>query len=128
MDAHLARGEGKEVMLILLRDAAGMSDEEIEHFRASPQWPSRVAAAHTVPRKFRAEEGWAFGPGRYRDFRAPTLLLVGSESSGWAKHGTEIVHAALPGSRVVVMDGEEHIAIMTAPDLFVREVVHFLTE
>jgi pimeloyl-ACP methyl ester carboxylesterase len=38
----------------------------------------------------------------------------------------ETVSAALPNSRVVVLPGQQHIAMDTAPDLFVREVVAFL--
>jgi pimeloyl-ACP methyl ester carboxylesterase len=36
------------------------------------------------------------------------------------------VHAALPKSRLVVLPGQQHTAMNTAPELFVREVLQFL--
>jgi pimeloyl-ACP methyl ester carboxylesterase len=41
--------------------------------------------------------------------------------------GIEVVNAALPNSRIVVMPGQGHIAMDTAPDLFLREVLSFLS-
>jgi hypothetical protein len=44
----------------------------------------------------------------------------------------QITHDALstglPNSRVVVMPGQQHAAMNTAPDLFVSDVVQFLTD
>ena len=37
-------------------------------------------------------------------------------------------HAALPNSRIVVLPDQQHIAMDTAPDLFVSEVQTFLIE
>jgi pimeloyl-ACP methyl ester carboxylesterase len=34
----------------------------------------------------------------------------------------------LPTSRVVVLPGQQHSAMQTAPDLFAGEVIRFLTE
>jgi len=39
-----------------------------------------------------------------------------------------MVDSALPASQVVVLPGQQHIAMDTAPDLFVREVKAFLIE
>ncbi|WP_255342093.1 alpha/beta fold hydrolase [Methanoculleus sp. MH98A] len=38
------------------------------------------------------------------------------------------MHAALPNSRVVVMPGQQHVAMSAAPELFMRLVTGFLTE
>ncbi|NTV00999.1 MAG: alpha/beta hydrolase, partial [Methanoregulaceae archaeon] len=35
---------------------------------------------------------------------------------------------ALSTSRIIVMPGQQHIAMVTAPDLFVRRVTAFLQE
>ena len=34
--------------------------------------------------------------------------------------------AALAGARVVVLPGQQHLAMYTAPELFVNEIVRFL--
>jgi len=44
------------------------------------------------------------------------------------RDGTESLRAAIPGSRVVVMPGQQHSAMNTAPEVFVREVTSFLEE
>jgi pimeloyl-ACP methyl ester carboxylesterase len=56
------------------------------------------------------------------------LLLLGSESPQWAREGSEVVQSVLPDSRVAVLEGQGHIAIMTAPELVADEVARFLGE
>ena len=105
-----------------------MSPDEIEQLKSSPAWPARMASAHTVPRELRAIERYEFGPDRFKDMLTPTLLLLGSDSPQFIKSVTETVDKALPNSQVVVMPGQQHIAMYMAPDVFVREVVRFLEE
>jgi hypothetical protein len=49
-------------------------------------------------------------------------LLLGGESPAFLKKATETVHDALPNSRIAVMPGQQHIAMNTAPELFIDEV------
>jgi pimeloyl-ACP methyl ester carboxylesterase len=105
----------------------------IYRFGESPYWErrraraARLAAAHTLPREMRAEERYTFDTQRFADLRTPTLLLAGTESPDFFMKGIEVVNAALPNSRIVVMPGQGHIAMDTAPDLFLREVLSFLS-
>jgi hypothetical protein len=39
----------------------------------------------------------------------------------------ETLHAALPNSQIVVLRGQQHVAMRTARELFVQEVVKFFT-
>lgn len=41
---------------------------------------------------------------------------------------TDAVDEALPNSRVVVLEGQGHIAMTTAPELFIDEVLAFIRE
>jgi len=50
----------------------------------------------------------------------PTLLLTGGESPLFLKASVEAVNAALPNSRIAVIPGQGHIAMSTAPELFLR--------
>jgi pimeloyl-ACP methyl ester carboxylesterase len=56
------------------------------------------------------------------------MLLLGGDSPAFVRQAIEIVDAALPDSRVVIMPGQQHIAMDTNPELFVREVLRFLLE
>ncbi len=87
-----------------------------------------MAAAHTLARELPAQEQYRFAAELFRGLTIPTLLLVGGDSSFSFKAATIVVHATLTNSRIVVLSGQQHIAMDTAPDLFVREIVTFLKE
>jgi pimeloyl-ACP methyl ester carboxylesterase len=127
LDALLAENDREQLLSVFLADA-GLDPAAMEQLRASPVWGPRVAAAHTIPRELRAEESYRPDQAAYSSLSIPVLLLLGSESPEWAKEGTEVVQALLPDSRVSVLHGEGHLAIMTAPELVVEEVSRFLAD
>jgi pimeloyl-ACP methyl ester carboxylesterase len=85
-----------------------------------------VAAAHTIPRELRVPEAYRFDPERFRDLGVATLLLKGGESPATFEEGEKAVAEALPNCRLVVMPGQGHVAMDTATELFVSEVLRFL--
>jgi pimeloyl-ACP methyl ester carboxylesterase len=103
-----------------------MSPAELERYRASPAWSERLAEVHTLPREMRADGGYVLDPQQFRELTVPTLLLVGETGPGFLRAATNAVHAALPDSRIVAMPGQGHMAMYSAPELFVREIVSFL--
>jgi pimeloyl-ACP methyl ester carboxylesterase len=126
LQALVDAGEREQVVIALFRDLLKMPPEDVEYFKASPRFPQWVAAAHTVPRETLVEEQYQFKPERFQRMTVPTLLLQGSTSRPEFKAAIQRWHAALPVSRVVELEGQEHLAYITAPDLFVREVQAFL--
>jgi pimeloyl-ACP methyl ester carboxylesterase len=77
----------------------------------------------------RVHEAYQFKPERFKTLNVPTLLLLlGGDSPSFSKAAIEAVNGALPNSRIVVLPGQQHIAMDTAPDLFVREVLAFLAK
>jgi pimeloyl-ACP methyl ester carboxylesterase len=58
----------------------------------------------------------------------PTLMLVGGDSPDFLKAGVGTVAAALPDARIVVMEGQQHIAIDLVPEVFADHVVAFLRD
>jgi pimeloyl-ACP methyl ester carboxylesterase len=127
IDELVARDECEEAIVQAFH-AFGLTADEIDQIRASPTWPARVAAAHTVTREVRAEEAYRLDPERFRDLAAPTLLLLGEVSPGWAREGTARIRAVLPDARVTILPGQGHAAIMTAPELVAENVARFLME
>ena len=103
-----------------------MPPHAVDQLRAEPAWQKRVVAAHTLPREARAAEGYVLDPARFQEFGTQTLLLLGGESPPFFKAATEAVDEALPNSRIVVMPGQGHVAMHTAPELFTSLVVQFL--
>jgi pimeloyl-ACP methyl ester carboxylesterase len=56
------------------------------------------------------------------------MLLQGGDSPAFARQAVEMVHAALPNSQVVVLPGQQHIAMDTDPEMFAEAVRSFLLE
>ncbi len=126
MTALIAGGRRAEVVTMVLRDLAGMTEDQLALATAAPSWPHRVAAAHTVVRELRAHDTYRFDPARFAAWTLPTLLLTGSESPPDYAASTALLASALPGARIVTLHGQGHVAMLTAPDLFTREVLTFV--
>jgi pimeloyl-ACP methyl ester carboxylesterase len=128
--SSLKAGDREGALTTFYRDIAMLSTEEIEMLRSLPVWPARVALAPTIPHEMRAYESYVsnFDPARLSNLRTPTLLLLGGDSPALEKAAAEALDAALPDSQIVVMSHQSHIAHRTAPGVFAREVVQFLTQ
>lgn len=128
METLLAAGENETALVVLFEKIAGVTPEQIDVLRSAPNWPDRVAAAHTVLRETYAEEEYTFDASRFTDMTTPTLLLSGSESPEVLRAATDVIHEALPESRIAPLVGQGHIAQSTAPALFTDEVLAFIRE
>ena len=126
MEAMLEAGDRDGVVETTMREVAGLTPEVIEYMRAQPIWQARVAAAHTIPRELRAVKAYSFDPERFDNLGTPALMLAGGNSPAALRKAAEAVGEALPGSRIVVMDGQGHSAMDTGTDLFTAEVLGFL--
>jgi pimeloyl-ACP methyl ester carboxylesterase len=115
VEAALARGDNDAAIATVLVDILDMTTEEIDAFRANPLWPRRLAAAATIPRECRAEEGWVYEPGRFDSITAPTLMLTGSDTVPSVAEATRRAADAIPGAQIHVLDGHGHFAHRTDP-------------
>ncbi|HKY16691.1 MAG TPA: hypothetical protein VJM33_17330 [Microthrixaceae bacterium] len=93
--------------------------------QANPFWPVRVAAAHTVPRECREEEGWTFEPGQFDAVRAPTVLSTGSDSVAEIVRATRAAAGAISGAQMRVLDGHGHFTHKTDPSLVASVIREF---
>jgi pimeloyl-ACP methyl ester carboxylesterase len=128
LEALLAEGDREGVLTTFVREVVRMPDDAYQLFRSSPAWPGRVAAVHTLPREVRAHQAYLFDATRFRAMATPTLLLLGGDSPTFFRASIEVIAVALPRSRTVVLPGQQHTAMDTAPDVFAREVIAFLGE
>lgn len=124
----LAAGDREGVVTTFMHEVVSMPDHEFERYRKLPAWPARVAAAHTLPREDLAQKQYRLDEKRCNDITVPTLLLTGGDSPTFFKDAAQRIAAATPNCRIVVLPGQQHIAIDTAPDLFVDKVLAFLCE
>jgi pimeloyl-ACP methyl ester carboxylesterase len=126
MQASIDAGEKAEALLLFFREVLQMNEHEVAAAQSSPGWSASVATAHTVPRECKVVDGYTFDPKRFRDMQVPTMFFVGGDSPA-AQHGiAETAHAAISGSQIVLLPGQQHWALNAVPDLFVRDVVKYL--
>lgn len=123
----VAAGDYEAAVVMLFRDLLEFTEEQIEELRAGPEWAGRVAAAPTIAREARAEQGWEYPDGGLDRIAAPTLLLSGSDSAPDIKLATDAALAAIGGAQVRVLEGHAHIAHRTDPAMVAAIVREFVT-
>jgi pimeloyl-ACP methyl ester carboxylesterase len=127
LEALLRAGDLDRMLVEFYRDIADVPPDEIALLRSQQDaWAARMANARTVPREVAEVYRYVFDPDRFRNLKIPTLLLVGGDSPPIELEYANGVAALLPDATVVVLEGQQHLAMYTAPDLFVREVASFL--
>jgi len=125
VEAALTAGDPDKAIVRVLVDILEMTGAEIAALRADPLWPTRLAAAHTVPRECRVEAGWVYDADQFAGVTAPTLLISGSESVPEIVKATDLAAAALPVARIRVLDGHGHFAHKTDPALVTGIITTF---
>jgi len=123
----LATGDHEGVVSTFFQEVVRMPRAELEAVRRDPSWQARVAAAHTIPREVRIADVYQPDFQHFAGVRVPTLLLLGGDSPTFLVEPTRRLHGTISGSRLAVMPGQQHVAINTAPDLFLEHVLDFLT-
>ncbi len=129
MEEMLKAGDRDGVVSIFLSHVAQIPSKEIEVLRSLPAWPERVAAAHTILREIQHLEAFPpFAANRFSRLNIPVLHLLGGDSHPLYSSFIRELDQALPNSNLVVMPGQQHVAMNTAPEMFTGYVVDFLTE
>jgi pimeloyl-ACP methyl ester carboxylesterase len=126
IEQALAKGDRDAAIVAVLVGILEMTDEEIDAFRSSPLWPVRLAAAHTIPRECRAEEGWRYQPEQFVALTAPTLMLAGSDSVPVVREATDRAAAAIPGAEIHRLEGHGHFAHKTDPTMVSAIIQRFI--
>lgn len=127
LQALLEQGNHEGSLLLFFRDMLRASEQEIADLQASPNWPARIAAAHTLLRELQGIDRYIFLPQRFSSLQNPVLLLLGEDSHTRRYITTENLKQSLPHSRIGILAGQQHSAMRTAPELFAHMVIDFLT-
>ena len=124
--AAVDRGDNEGALTTFLAGIVGMSEAELDAYRANPVWPARVDAAHTILREVEAESSPAASLEALGSVGVPVLLLLGSASRSPVRIGTDALAARLAHAEVHVIDGAAHAAHHTHVEEFVAVVEAFL--
>ena len=127
LDDLVAAGDAEAALVAMYREIVRMPPAEIEVIRSNADaWAVRLRNVRTMPREARVEQSYRFASERFTGMRVPTLLLVGGDSPPGEMTNARAVAGGLPHSTVTVLPRQQHVAMHTAPDMFVREVERFL--
>jgi pimeloyl-ACP methyl ester carboxylesterase len=126
LEERLAAGDPEAALLFFMSEVIGFPEEEITAIRAQPTWPARVSTAHTIAREARAVVEDPFDRRQAAAITMPVLVLTGADSPPEVKDDPEAIATALPDARLVVIEGQQHLADVLAPDVFAGHVLEFL--
>lgn len=126
MQQLIDSGDWERAVEVFFREVVMMPDDEFEQYRRLPVWKTRVQLAPTIPRELAIERNYHFEPSSFADLDIPIRLLLGGDSPAMFQKAVEAVEEALSGAEVVVLPGQQHIAMDVNPDLFLGNVTGFL--
>jgi pimeloyl-ACP methyl ester carboxylesterase len=121
-------GRLEAALEMFFRKVVRMPEHELEALRQLPGWQVRVQLAPTIPRELAIDRIYSFDPHKFANLQTLTLLLLGGDSPPLFQQAIEMLHPVLSNSKVVLLPGQQHIAMDTNPELFVREVMRFLLD
>ena len=124
--AALERGDDEGALTTFLAGIVGMSEAELDAYRANPVWPDRVAAAHTILREIEAEATDPASLQALGGATVPVLLILGSASRSPFRIGTDALAARLAHAEVAVIEGAAHAAHHTHVAQLVSAIEAFL--
>lgn len=122
------RADLDEALTIGLRDLIKMPEQEIEGFKSSPSWADTAALTPTWIPECEVMSRLELGVARFADMAAPTLLLLGTETSAHHVRATRALESILPNAHVAELTGQGHMAHLTATDRVVAAIQQFLRE
>ncbi|MED3572803.1 alpha/beta fold hydrolase [Cytobacillus praedii] len=123
-------GEGKrnEAVEYYMREALGIPSEYLEYMKAEPSWKSMEGMAHTL-----AYDGMIMGetqsgkplPVDRWVVNVPISVMAGENSEPYFHDAAKSLVEMLPLASYQTLSGQDHSAVMMAPDLLANEMVNF---
>ncbi len=123
MEQALAANDRDEIVRCFLIDQIGAPPDVLASFKSSAVYPIILQIASTLPRESRTVNAYHATPERPGVWKTPTVLLLGSETKGPMRDGVMLLSRTIPDSRLIVIEGQGHSAMLQAPDLFVDTLV-----
>ncbi len=118
------RGEAVEYFMV---DAVGVPADAVAQMKQSPMWAAMEKSAHTL-----AYDGAIMGDTqagkplpaqRWAMATMPVLVIDGGNSDPWLRHSAKALADILPKAQYRTLEGQDHSANFTAPQVFVPRVV-----
>jgi pimeloyl-ACP methyl ester carboxylesterase len=126
MGRLIAAGDREAVVTLHLSRIINLPEEAIAKQRAlTESWATRLGMAHTMPRELLALRDYEFDPAHFAGIAAPMRILVGEKSAAHSHATARSLTQAVPGAELLILAGQGHFAMLTAPDRFTEALTDF---
>ncbi len=123
LERALDVGDREQLVTTFLRDQVRVPPERIAKMDSSPIWPIVLQISPTLPRESRAVITYRPSTERLANCKIPTTMLLGSETVGLLRDAAFFVRDAIPGCRMIVLEGQGHGANLDAPEWFASKIL-----
>jgi pimeloyl-ACP methyl ester carboxylesterase len=123
LERALEANDREQIVITFLRDQIGAPPDRIAMLSSSPIWPTVLDIASTLPRETRAVNTYRSSSERLANWKTPTTLLLGSLTVGMLRDAAFFVRDAIPGCRLVMLEGQGHGAMLDAPEFFANKIL-----
>ena len=114
---------------MFLEKVVKLTPSEVAAMRLRPSWSGLVTTIQSQPRQIRALSSYHFDSTRMQAVSMPTLLIIGSDTaSPQLKQGIRTLKSTLPNAKLAVLEGQQHNAMDTAPQMLAEVISKFLLE
>jgi len=123
MERALTAGQHEEIAVLFFRDQVGTPPEALAAMRSSPVWAKFVEVAPTLPRESRVVNTLRISPAQLGQMKVPATMLIGEISPERLREGALFVCGSIPACRSVLLEGQGHGAMLSAPGLFMSKIL-----
>jgi pimeloyl-ACP methyl ester carboxylesterase len=123
----LDEGRDEDALIAFFREVAKFAPADLDAYRASAAWPTRVGLVWTMRRETGALNALDPDLSRYSGIRQPIELLLGETTAEFQKQAIEALAPVLPNARVTVLEGQGHAAHVQAPHLIAGAVARMVS-
>jgi pimeloyl-ACP methyl ester carboxylesterase len=125
VSALITGGHTGRAALSFLTEIVGLTTEQVMELRDAPGAPDVLPiVSATLRREARALTGVDL-PAAARKVTCPVLLLLGARSPSWAREITQDLAAALRAAELVILPGQGHEAVDSAPGVVAGKLQRF---
>lgn len=128
MQALIDSNDNEAALKIFFKEVVKMPDYEFEKYSKLPVYKRRIELTPTIPRELTLHRTYSFDQTKFRNLNIPVMLMLGGDSPPLFNKAIQVLDEALPNSTIVVLPGQQHIAMDTDTEMFVNAVKKFLTD
>ena len=101
-------GRRGEAVRYWMADVVGLPAQMVEGMEGAPFWTGLEAMTHTLPYDLALTAYQGVPADLLARLSLPVLVLGGANSPNWFRQSVEATSAAIPGARLVWLEGQDH--------------------